>query len=265
MSRHFTAGSSEYIWLTSALAPSGVSNDAIGEGMFSQQAPYTLGAWINCPTPGVAGNYWGEGHHSFIQQFFQCQINTSGKAAFFARSDGNSGTSELNGPVTVATVADNTWHHVVFTQDGAATCTYRIYVDGAQDSTGTYVGAATTLNRALIGGLFRNITFSNFYTGFVSDVFMVRRMVGPGEVAAVYAGMSPLRLNPAHYWPLLGNTTEPDFGYTQSWEGRPIGGFVSGSRPLRQPVFKPSSWQDRYPQILRGLSVKHQKFRSVLI
>lgn len=233
-----------------------VHGNALGPvtgGFFSEVKPYTVMAWVNGAGTLTNVCYYAESNDLQNDPFLQCQAN-SGKARFFARKDGNGGTSELNGVATVATVFDNTWHHITYAQDGAGSpTTVRLYVDGALDSSATYTGGATSLTRSTIGALSRG-TDSNFFAGKMAQVAVWERMLGPGEITALYQGQPILNTTPTHYWPLVqGTNPEVDVATMLRFDGRVFGASplaanpsVNGDNPNRAQTFRPRLWQASY-------------------
>lgn len=127
------------------------------------------------------------------------------------------GANQPAAVITTATVFDNTPHHYCLSVGSSA---YKIYVDGALDSSGI-IGAANTgiggssPNEATIGALRRSGgTAGNFWVGTMWDLAVwTSTTLGAGDVKSLANGLPASHLGPTHYWPLWGrDSPEPDIG-----------------------------------------------------
>lgn len=252
MSRSFN-GVSDYI-LANHAASDGVFGSAYG---FSEQRPYAVSLWIKGAAQTTIHVFYSEGGSGTNNQFLLLATSpTSGKASVTIR--GNSGgTSQVNGSGTFAsakTVFDNSWHHLLFTQDGAATCTWGVYIDGVLDTNlhGTYTAVATSCNELCIGADQRSgIQSGRYFAGLIAHVAVWHRQITAEEAEAIYAGLSPLALSPFHYWPLDGNGPEPDRGYALPAYGTLVGTTQSADAPSRAAAYVPRGWVVQRTPLLR--------------
>ena len=146
--------------------------------LYSTTTPYSVAAWIKCPTSAKA---------------IYCDFaSTSGYAHFFLFVETkikvllqkSNGAALLNYVASTTTAATNTWHHIVWSDNaGAAT----LYIDGAADATNfTYTASAlgATLDRSTIGADQNN---NSQYDGSMSDVRLYNRALSAGEAHSLYA------------------------------------------------------------------------------
>lgn len=272
MPRSFN-GTTQYLYPVNTT--SGVA-EGFGTGMFDELVAYTAMGWINAAGTVTAGSWYGETRFDDNNPFFTLRVN-SGKAQVGARKTGNSGTPELNFVNSVATVADGTWHHFAYVQDGLGSpTTYWMFVDGVLDSSGTYTGGATLVSRFRIGNIYRASGDANFYTGKLAHIATWRRKLSPGEIAAIYRGIPIRNFSPHHYWPLLGGEVEPDFGFVGNYEARvndgtvaPVGPAATGSSPQRAHLFRASNWLGQSSPVLKSLlaaaTPSRPTFKAILL
>jgi len=173
----------------------------------SLASPWSMSCWLFCAAGVTDADFYGESRSSSNNPFIQLQCH-SGKFRLFMRRDSNSGTSDVNGSVGTLTLADSTWRHFVYTQDGANTQTY---VDGVADLSLTHGTAAMTIDRVTFGALRRSTT-TNFWAGRLQDVANWSRQLSAGEAKALASGMCASLLGPDHYWRLYGDSPEADIG-----------------------------------------------------
>lgn len=181
------------------------ADDAAG---FSESSPYSVFVWVKAAAG--TGDLYSESHSSSSNPFLQLQRNASGKLVVAVRSDAG-GTSQVNGVASALTAFDNTWHSVLYAQDGATPCNWQAYVDGAADSTahGSYTPGTTTIDQLTLG-FFRAQSNNSPFAGRIAHVAIWHRQLGANEAKALGGGLSPMRLNPAHYFPLFGGSDGPD-------------------------------------------------------
>jgi hypothetical protein len=152
-------GASGYVSLPSAAAPTGNSH-------------LTLQAWIN--SSDLTNNHWMIGvgvggsndQSAFIITFGDGTIKFGAWGANF---------------FSTHNWLDGTWHHVASVYDGA---TFKIYVDGALDGTGTYstlnLGTGSPFLGAYIGGP------SNYYNGKLDEVRINTTALTASQITAEY-------------------------------------------------------------------------------
>jgi hypothetical protein len=226
---------------------------AVGANVASMNSAFSVAAWIKCAGTLTNVVYYGEGNTGTGDPMLQLQVN-SGKWRMFLRRDGNASTSDVNGtPVSTSIVADNTWHHVVYAQDGAGA--WQVYVDGPADATalGTYATQVMTPDNATVGALKRT-GVGSFWTGTASEVATWTRQLSAAEAAALAGGMYASRLAPTHYWPLLGIASpETDIG-----TGSTVNGVLTGTTSAAGPnqvsyaTFFPSLASRRPVPMIKG-------------
>ena len=182
---------------------------ADGANVFAANTAFSVAVWLNASGSITNEVYYGEGLNG-NNPHFMLQCN-SGKLRIFLRS--NAGTSLINGISSALTIADSTWHHVVYAQNGSGG--WQAYIDGAADGTakGTYSAGATNACTFLGLGALPRSTVTNFWAGTLSYVANWTRQLGAKEVLGLANGVSPLAYAPTHYWPLWGvDSPEPDIG-----------------------------------------------------
>lgn len=153
-----------------------------GLPLYSHTAPYSIAMWVrgaaNLNRYVYSEGFSGGGNTLFgllSEQF------VGAKAAIFIRtSDNNVRLTKTSN----TTVFDNTWHHIVWT-DNAGTA--RLYVDSVQDSTSfNYTPAALgTVDRCTVGAIVR-ATVGNYFSGSIFDVRLYNRALTADEVGTLY-------------------------------------------------------------------------------
>ncbi|HET8755685.1 MAG TPA: LamG-like jellyroll fold domain-containing protein [Solirubrobacteraceae bacterium] len=103
--------------------------------------------------------------------------------ALYASTDNNRPSGHVFTTADIATRSSsvlpaNTWSHLAFTYDGAAT---RLYVNGTQVATGTLTGSALTSSSPLrIGG---NSVWGEWFSGAIDEVRIYNRALTATEIA----------------------------------------------------------------------------------
>lgn len=147
-------------------------NGATHKVLKSSETAYNLGVYsIEFMVKGVAQSdkvIYGEGLSTGGQSLFQIEVtNAAGtnKIKVFIRSDDSTTLLSVTG---AEVVFNNTWHHVVWTDNNGAA---KMYVDGNICTTSfAYTRSkALTLNITAIGGLQRT-SFTNQFVGNLSKV-----------------------------------------------------------------------------------------------
>ncbi len=178
--------------------------------LYSLNAAWSIATWIKVPTGGGGATFYGEGNSGTSTPQLQIQVQPSGTGKAILAAHGDAGTTQSTS-LTTGVVSDNTWHHLVYTQDASAN--YKFYVDGATDATGSMTAAATTLNRATLGGLRRTGGLENPTAANFLHLATWNRQITAGEAASLGHGALPSLFAPNHYWPLWGaDSPEPDLG-----------------------------------------------------
>ncbi len=111
--------------------------------------------------------------------------------------EGNSGTKALGVAITGGSVhhfrnikfqPHSLYHLVITLADDGADCDYVIYVNGAVQATGTFVGE--NLGGDVANALYfaiHNDAASNPYTGYISNILVTKDVVTAAEVVTMYA------------------------------------------------------------------------------
>ncbi len=159
------AGGTDKVQLSVPILPSGT-------GVF------TLSAWVY-PTDlsadrTIAGNY-------------SSAVNANG-TQFYLNTAGNL-VLRLAGVTAVSTgvVPLNQWTHVAVVRAGTGANTTRFYINGAQDSTGTLAGSATTSANFAIGNTPNSTTP---FVGKIDEVKVYLRDIGSTELTKKWLSLS---------------------------------------------------------------------------
>lgn len=119
----------------------------------------------------------------------------------------------INGTSSLSTA---TWHHVFITRD---TTTWRVYVNGVQENTGTANPYGHTSPFGIGARRTNDGSWDNHFTGDIAEVCFFLRELSSDEVSALAKGFSPLFFprNCIMYKPILGSSPEIDFFDSGSW------------------------------------------------
>jgi hypothetical protein len=171
----FTTASSQYVTCS-------------GAQVYSTSG-YSIEFWVKA-NGSISGAYvfYGEGNSgssNTILQFVSNAGANSSKLQIFMRND--AGTTLINNATSSAVMfpsAGNTpsAHHIVFTDNNGS---WKLYVDGSQDSTGSYTPSTLTTNTSAIGALIRNTTGS-FATATMDEVATYSTVLSSDRVLAHY-------------------------------------------------------------------------------
>jgi hypothetical protein len=133
---------------------------------------------------------------------------------------------------------DGTWHHFIFTIDGAGN--YRYFVDGAADKTGTYTASATTIDELAIGCQRVGGVNGLFFPGVLAEVATWTAYLTLQDARTLYAGFPPSYVRRTllrAYWPLLGaDSPEPDYS------GGKFAGTLTGTAAAPHPPVNSIVW-----------------------
>ncbi len=142
--------------------------------------------WVKAPGVATLKCIYCEGSNGASNARFQIGSHASGDPvgtlSIWLRND--SASSPVDQKRSLGVALDDTWHHVVWT-DNAGTA--KLYIDGVQDAqnfnytpTGTY-----TLDRSSIGAQSKDIV--QFFPGTVDDLRLYNRVLSPADIAELYA------------------------------------------------------------------------------
>ena len=127
-----------------------------------------------------------EGSNGASNARFEIGSHANGDAAgtlgIWLRND--SATSPIDQRPSSGVALDNSWHHVVWTDNNG---TAKLYIDGVQDSRNfNYAPAGTyNLDRSSIGAQSKDT--GQFFSGSVDDVRVYNRILSSSEVSDLYA------------------------------------------------------------------------------
>ena len=97
------------------------------------------------------------------------------------------GISSWNGTeLTYTDLSDDTWHHIAYVGDSTSR---EIWIDGVEVDTDTSVGTAVFNGNFEIGGDDR---FGEYVTGLYDDIAVWNEKLSDADIAALFAGASPL-------------------------------------------------------------------------
>lgn len=203
---------------------------------WTERVNYWVACWVNAPQQaGTVSQraFFSEGRRTVNQTFFLLTNDTvaNGKRAVIS-CRGDSGTGAQINAGTTAAVCDSTWHHFVYTQSvSGATTSWKTYVDGVADVSGSFTNIAATINQLAIGCARRAVN-GNFYNGKVFEVAKGLRTLAANEAKLLAAGLPASHLGPDHYWPVWGvDSPEPDLGLLTHRTGTLTGtSFSAGAR-----------------------------------
>lgn len=165
---YFNAASSNR--LNTGYKPAIGSNDCI-----------SLAFWVKA-SPGTSNIIAGIG--MTVVSWRRIQLNwSSDKVRLYVKDD----TSNVVQYTTLATIADNNWHHLVAVVDPGNNI-IKIYVDGELDGSNTGpLGALTlTANDLTFGCLHNSGGYSNYTTCYVDEIRILSRELSPDEVYTMY-------------------------------------------------------------------------------
>ncbi|HUV72369.1 MAG TPA: LamG domain-containing protein, partial [Clostridia bacterium] len=162
--RYFN-GSSDFIRVDDA---AGIHNNSA----------YTLSFWVKAPSNLEDKRVFSEGSSTSNNPLLAIGTgltasSTNSKLRVFIRSDDGVGRLDV---MTNTPVFNNNWNHVVYTDNNG---TYKVYVNGALDISGTYTRATTTINKATIGAIGR-AAYGGFFNGII-DEFRADSVVHPAD------------------------------------------------------------------------------------
>lgn len=136
---------------------------------------FSYEVWMKSTSTATAKAMVSENRNNTTQGYAELRLH-SGVARFAIAPDSGSAVAM----VSVATINDGSWHHVVGTCDGSY---MRVYVDGSASGTPVAPPGALTVNRVQIGRSAGNA----YYPGSLSVVRIYNAALTADEVAANYA------------------------------------------------------------------------------
>jgi len=142
--------------------------------------------------PGYSISMWVKGPHISVREEVYTEINTNQACNICIDNSDSSnrvrvfitGTVTLN-QTSAAVAFDNSWHHIVWTDNAGAG---KLYIDGVQDSSDfSYTpGTPVALLRSRIGTINQFGTDESFFKGAIDDVRTYNRVLSADEVKRLY-------------------------------------------------------------------------------
>ncbi|MGH7980596.1 MAG: LamG domain-containing protein, partial [Limisphaerales bacterium] len=154
---------------------------------------YTVAFWVNGPASQPDNStVYSEG--SLANSGLLLDFATEGGSLrLYIRND--EGTAVVNNYISQATVFDNTWHFVAWSDyQGTGT----LYIDGNVDMTTNYpysLAGGPNANDDSVGVLYRS-TPVDFFTGMVDDLALWNRVLSPSEIQTVMTSGIPTPIPP---------------------------------------------------------------------
>jgi hypothetical protein len=148
-------------------------------GLPTGNAPRTVSLWIRSAGARPQEIFGGYGNVSACQNFQLGVANfDQSKIGFFGWS-----SCDYTTAIGSTTIADNAFHHLAVTYDGA---TLRFYVDGTlRDSVSRSL--ATQASTLCVGGEVNGSSCDRWFGGAIDDFRIYNRALSQLEVAALYA------------------------------------------------------------------------------
>lgn len=149
----------------------------------------------------------------------------------------------------------NVWQHACGVW--ASATDRKAYVNGGSEGTNTTSRVPAGMNSTYIGAS-QGVSVSNFVTGRIAEAAIWNVALNTSEIAALAAGVSPLRIRPnalVTYWPLFGvGDPEPD---------RSNGGFhlTLNAAPTQadhapvMPAFYRADWFGAFTEAAGGVTI----------
>lgn len=153
---------------------------------------YSICTWINASAPsGTWNSFYGEGISADWQPAFYIGVWSTLKLNVFSlRADGT--TMVFGNAKSTTTIADGTWHHIVFSDPGTGLA--KLYVDGILDATNfSYTSANYTgfesMSQSTVAALRRKTTggIEGSFDGSLFDFRLYNRALTAAEARTLYA------------------------------------------------------------------------------
>ena len=162
-----------------------VSLSSAGSAVHNLSA-YTVEAWAKAPAQ-LDKRIYSEASTASNNQLFSLGSDNSAGTKLRAYVRDNTGTARLD-VNSVATVFDNSWHHIAWVDTAG---TYQLYVDGVLDRSGTYTKNSKTFDRYALGTVLRASPIT-FFDGKLSDVrFWTTARTGAQILANYQSRLTP--------------------------------------------------------------------------
>ena len=206
MSRHFPDASANYLYNANAILTA---------------APITVAAWFTCDTalPLHDMVIWSDSNGTILNRFRLLiegsSIPDRGTIRWAVATGGTSSRAQ-----TSTVISADTWHHACGVE--AASNDRRVYLDGGGKGINSAIRVPAGVNQMYIG---RCVPAApDPMDGRLGHISVWNIALTDSEVATLAAGISPLmvhRNNLVGYWPINGQSPEPDFvgGYNMTLTG----------------------------------------------
>jgi hypothetical protein len=168
-----------------------------------QESKYSIAFWVKAYPQGADYDLYSEGANWSFTPFFALRASNGGGGTyrFLQMVERENGGIISTRDLDTAIVFDNTWHHVVWTNNNGV---YNYYVDGSLNKSGTYTKGTKTLGVATIGRLVRyncadwacRSIDANGFNGTLDEFTTWNRILNGDEVAAIYNnsyGLNPYK------------------------------------------------------------------------
>ena len=163
------------------------SNDYVNIGDISAfdfgTGSFTVGCWAKMTSYNTS--YMVSKTNNAANETLGWGLKTSSARWTFHVGDGTDSGSVVSG---VSSSLINRWYHVVGTFNGS-TQTSIIYVNGIQDNTTTNTDVGSTSNAISVS--IGRLVDSNYFTGFISDVFIYNSELSKSQVSTLYNNRKP--------------------------------------------------------------------------
>jgi hypothetical protein len=172
--------------------------------------PLAVSCWIRPTDVSTAATIWSIGSSSSANNFWEGAFNNS--AVLRARKV----KAVFSGSATSGTVLVDTWQHVAFEFDNAATTPRRRSgLNGVFGSAQDTDVADPTVDRTVIGALMSGGSISLPFGGYIAEFAMFSAIPSASQWALLAAGRRPHTVGVAlvDYWPLL-NSADSAVGGT---------------------------------------------------
>lgn len=186
--RSFTAASSQYLELTSAVVTS---------------TPLTMACWAKPADTSAARNLMSIGVSGGTARW-QLVYNNGGAAVCTAIDSGGSGSNAVAG-----TAASGSWNHYcgVWSSDSVRTA----YYNGTAGTPTAVSSVVSGVNRTIIGARINAGSYGLYFNGDMAECAIWNVALSANEIASLAAGFSPRLIRPSalvFYAPLINSLQE---------------------------------------------------------
>jgi RHS repeat-associated protein len=152
-----------------------------GDLSVEEGSTFTIEAWAKTTASTTGMMIAGEGNTAAMSNAFAgLQTDaTSGSHVRFLVVDDSGTTSSITGS---ATINDGAWHHIVGVRNGSS---FKVYIDGKLDTSGTRTPGTVTLNTSSIGARKRN-GVTGYFAGSVDEVALYTSVLTANQINAHY-------------------------------------------------------------------------------